>query len=137
MPITRCMEAPGSVRKQREEGGIMGRSFCCGVLRKTGKGEQGGFRIGWFEQRLQALGLGLSLVTWYLALGRIGRKEYGPHEHRAKWRKWWSMGSGLVGLYLTVSSWACVHCSSKNWQYGRDSLSLVTEAPDVRASGTQ
>jgi len=46
-----------SVRKQREEGGIMGRSLCCRFFEKDRQGRAGGFRIGWFEQHLQALGI--------------------------------------------------------------------------------
>lgn len=51
------MEAPGSVRKQREEGESWAGGFAVGFLRERQARENRGFRIGWCEQRLQALGI--------------------------------------------------------------------------------
>ena len=48
-----------------------------------------------------------------------------------------SMGSGLGGLYLTGELLGTSIALLRTGSPGRDSLSLVTEAPDVRASGTQ
>ena len=48
-----------------------------------------------------------------------------------------STGSGLVGLYLTGELLGTSIALLRTGSPGRDSLSKVTEAPDVRASGTQ
>ena len=48
-----------------------------------------------------------------------------------------STGSGLVGLYLTGELPGTSIALLRTGSPGRDSLSKVTEAPDVRASGTQ
>lgn len=48
-----------------------------------------------------------------------------------------NMGCGLVGLHLTGELLRTSIDLLRTGSPGRDSLSLVTEAPDVRASGTQ
>lgn len=68
--------------------------------RKARQGKASRFRIAWSESLQQALGEGLSLVVWYLALDCLGWGNGGPEGEQPAEEVVGCVDSGLVSLRM-------------------------------------